>query len=153
MKITAIAFALMLAAAPVAAQMQFSCELNGDNNVPPIPAVTATGTGTFILNADHTELSYHIEYTGLSSPEIAAHFHVGGPRENGGAVFALPVGTPKDGVWAIPPEQVANLLDGRLYVNIHSELYVAGEIRGNIMPDEVGNEETTWGALKALYIL
>jgi hypothetical protein len=56
-------------------------------------------------------------------------------------------------VWAIPPEQVANLLDGRLYVNIHSELYVAGEIRGNIMPDEVGNEETTWGALKALYIL
>lgn len=151
MKILATAVVLSLAALPAAAQTVFTAELNGDNNVPPIPEVTATGTGTFTLSADQTELAYHIEFSGLSSPEIAAHFHVGGPRENGAAAFALPPGSPKDGVWAIPPEHVANLLDGRLYVNIHSELYVAGEIRGNLVEDEVPADALSWGAVKSRY--
>jgi hypothetical protein len=44
----------------------------------------------------------------------------------------LPLGNPKDGVAEIDAETKAALLGGGLYVNIHSEMHPAGEIRGQI---------------------
>jgi hypothetical protein len=154
MKHLAIVTLLTLVAATAAAgQTSFTATLNGDNNVPPIPEVTATGTGMFTLNATQTELTFHIEYAGLSSPEIASHIHIGNPRENGSVAFPLPTGTPKDGVWEISPEDVAHLLAGELYVNVHTETYVAGEIRGNLEPAAVSTREISWGQLKSMYTL
>lgn len=151
MRFTLIALSVLCLAGPALAGMAFVATLNGQNNVPPLTGVTATGTATFMLNDAQTELTYHIEFSGLSSDEIGAHIHVGGPRENGPVAFALPLGTPKDGVWSIPPEHVTNLLAGRLHVNIHTQMYVTGEIRGNITLDPVSTEETTWGVVKAKY--
>jgi hypothetical protein len=128
----------------------FSATLDGLQNVPPIPAVTATGTATFILNDAQTELTYHIEYSGLIGDETDAHIHNATPRENGGIVFTLPVGSPKDGVWAIPANMVTELFAGRLYVNVHTDVYITGEIRGNIMAT-VPVEPTSLGAVKARY--
>jgi hypothetical protein len=154
MRHLAIASLLILVAATASAgQTSFTATLNGDNNVPSIPAVTATGTGTFTLNEAQTELTFHIEYTGLSSPEIASHIHVGNSRENGPIAFPLPLGTPKDGVWEIPAEDVAHLLAGELYVNIHTDMYVSGEIRGNLESTAVSTREISWGALKSMYTL
>ena len=83
--------------------------------------------------------------------EDAAHFHMGNPRENGSAVFALPLGSPKIGVWMIPIDALAALLDGELYINIHTADYFQGEIRGNIGPSVLPVEHTTWGRVKSLY--
>ena len=143
-------FCLYLAT-PARAETVFVATLDGQSNVPPTAAVTATGMATFTLNDAQTELAYHIEYAGLSSDEIASHVHVGNPRENGPVAFALPVGSPKDGVWEITPEHVANLLAGELYVNVPTQAYVSREIRGNIVDDEVSAQEITWGRLKARY--
>lgn len=144
--------AMTLLASTATTDMNFVATLNGTNNVPPLSGVTASGTATLVLNAAQTELSFHIEFSGLGSSEIASHIHVGGPRENGGVAFALPLGSPKDGVWNISPEHVTNLLDGRLYINIHTEVYVTGEIRGNIVLDPVATEPTTWGRFKSKYL-
>lgn len=118
------------------------CTIDGAQNVPP-NQVPGTGSGTFVLDDLQTELTYHIEYSGLVGVEFDAHFHNATPRDNGSIVFQLPVGSPKDGVWQIPANLVTELLEGRIYVNIHTDQYVAGELRGNIMADSMGGDPTT----------
>jgi hypothetical protein len=115
----------------------FECTIDGAQNVPPNP-VSATGTGSFVLNDAQTELTYTIEFSGLTSPEIAAHLHNAGFHSNGPVVHGLPLGSPKAGVWSITPSQVTELFAGRIYVNIHSEIYTLGEIRGNLTPVATG---------------
>jgi hypothetical protein len=97
------------------AETTFSATLDGLQNVPPIPAVTATGTATLMLNDEETELSFVININGLSSPEFESHIHNAGSRDNGPIVFNLPSGSTKVGTWAIPPDMVTELLAGRLY--------------------------------------
>jgi len=107
------------------------CTIDSAQNVPPNP-VPGIGSGSFVLNDAQTELAYHIEFSGLLSPEVAAHFHNGGFHSNGPALFGLSLGSPKIGVWPISPTEVVELLAGRIYVNIHSEVYILGELRGNL---------------------
>ena len=140
---------LLLAPAPLWAPTTFNVTIDGDSNVPPLP-VGATGTAVLILNDAQTELSYNITFQGLTTPETNAHIHNAGFRDNGPIAFFLPLGSPKVGFWAIPPEFVVELFKNKLYINIHSEFYVGGEIRGNIA-NGVPVEESTWGRIKALY--
>lgn len=148
--ILAIPWVVGCMALPLQASTTFKATLDGASNVPPIPSVTATGSASLVLNDDQTELSFHIEYDYLSSPESDAHIHNAGPRANGPIVFQLPIGEVKDGVWEIPPAMVAELLAGRLYINIHSDIYISGEIRGQIVQAVTVRTETL-GAVKARY--
>jgi hypothetical protein len=43
------------------------------------------------------------------------------------------------------------IADGKAYVNIHSSVYGAGEIRGFLQPSPLPTEPSTWGRVKALY--
>lgn len=145
------ALIVLVASAPgTFATTTFTATINGASNVPAL-AVPGTGTGVFVLNDAQTQLSYNIQFGGLLADEIAAHIHNAGARDNGPAVFPLPLGSPKIGVWSIPPEMVTELFANHLYVNVHSTLYVLGEIRGNIRFQSVPAEGATWGAIKSLY--
>jgi len=98
----------------------------------------ATGFGVFTLNHTETELSYHVEYTGLEYTETGAHIH--NNVEGGTIVRELELGSPKVGIWKfddpspLTPTRVMNLQHGRMYVNIHSTVFPAGEIAGDILP-------------------
>ena len=140
-----------LAAGIAGADTTFIAMLNGQQNVPPLPQVTATGSATLVLNQAGTELSFTITYQGLSSTEFGAHIHNARPGLNGSVVFTLPLGTPKAGIWQIPPDMVTELQAGRLYINIHTDTYSTGELRGNIMEQQVPVETSTIGALKHRY--
>ncbi len=141
----------MLMAAPAQAETVFVAELNGSQEVPPNSS-EASGNGVFVLNDAQTELSFSIEYTGLEAPETGAHFHNAAPGQNGPAVFTLPPGSPKNGVWEIPSEMVEELLAGRIYVNIHTELYPGGEIRGDLhMEDPTPTRDSSWGQLRKMF--
>ncbi len=108
----------------------------------------ATGHATFTLRDDLSAIDYVVTYENLSSPEVMAHVH----RASDPIVHYLPLGTPKEGTWLAPTEEnIAELRSEQLYVNIHSEYYPTGEIRGTLVRQVLPVAGTTWGAIKALY--
>ena len=95
----------------------------------------ADGYGTFLVDTEHNELSYHIEYSGLVGTETAAHIHGFAPAGMNAAVLEpLPAGKPKIGVWEYDESEEEEILAGLTYVNVHTDNYPTGEIRGQIVP-------------------
>lgn len=134
--------ALAIASAP--AQIHFTATLNGAQETPPV-TTTASGTGSFDLSDDFTELHFVITYQGLSDTLSAGgHFHTGKPgiaggivrniATHGGAAFATLAGTWKstDASQPLTPALVESLLTGRVYVNFHTTAHPGGEIRGQV---------------------
>ena len=111
----------------------------------------ATGTATLTLNDAGTQVAYEIVFSGLDGVEGAAHFHNAGPGMNGPVMHGLAVGSPKVGVWNVTPLDVVELQAGRVYVNIHTDIYATGEIRGNISFSSVSSEDATWSDIKNEY--
>ncbi len=110
--------------------------LNGASEVGPVTtSATATGSLTFI----GSQLFYDISYSGLSSSATAAHIH--GPADTTtSADVIVPLASPSgtngtiSGAATLTPEQMAFLLAGQTYVNIHTVNNGGGEIRGQIWP-------------------
>lgn len=114
-----------------------NASLTGDQEDPPI-ATGGAGFGVFTIDIPNNMLTYHIEFSGLSSAETAAHIH--GPALHGtntGVAFGLGTGNPKTGTWNYPDNLEQDILNGRMYVNIHSTDHGGGEIRGQIVPTVV----------------
>lgn len=119
-------------------QIQFTAKMSGANEVPPV-TTTASGTGSFILNASGTALSYTITINGLTI--TAAHFHNGAQGVAAGVVKNLTfVNNTATGVWSstdatqpLTDSLLSELLRGRLYVNAHTTANPGGEIRGQVL--------------------
>lgn len=112
------------------------------------PAVVspAFGYGLFELDDLTGQLSYQIIHTPslLTSAEVAAHIHGPAPAgANAGVLFPLSTGTPKTGSVMLTAQQQTDLLNGLMYVNIHTSTYQQGEIRGQILPGRVVPEPTS----------
>jgi len=150
-----LAALVALFVAPVSAQQYFQASMDGSQVVLPT-ASPAVGFGCFTLNPDST-LDYQVSYIGLLGVETSAHIHGPAPAGvNAGVQFAFGLGTPKVGTFGpLTGPQIDDLMNGLYYVQIHTDLYPGGEIRGQILasgsPCTVATEETTWGAVKALY--
>lgn len=107
-----------------------------------VPAKDGTGTGTLTatLDTDTNELKYHVEFSGLTGPVVAAHFH--GPAAVGTnakpqiPIKTSPLASPIDGKATITPEQAKDLLDGKWYFNLHTSANPGGEIRGQLVKSE-----------------
>lgn len=108
--------------------------LNGANEVPPN---NSSATGTFTGTYDKTTkvLNYTITYSDITP--TAMHFHKGEPGENGGVEIGIgsaPYTSPVNGSTpALTAEQEADLLAGLWYVNVHSDQFPGGEIRGQVV--------------------
>lgn len=118
----------------VRAQMaEFICDLDGAQ--PSTPVVTsAEGFGVFAIDTNTNELSYFISFSGLASAEMMTVIH--GPAnygESGSALETLANGSPKVGVWSYPEELEKEILAGRMYVDVHTEDFPDGELRGQIV--------------------
>jgi hypothetical protein len=109
---------------------------------------SGSGSATFVLNDDETEIVYHVTYGGLIGKETASHVHLSTGIEK----FNLPDGPVKDGVWVNPGFfWVASLKAGLLYVVIHTTHTATGEIQGFLLTPQTPTEATTWGGIKELY--
>lgn len=135
---------LLLVAASGFAGIHLVASLTGAQEVPAV-ATTATGTGSFVMNDERTELRYTVSYQGLSGTLTAGgHLHLGTPGRNGAVIKAIAVsGGPASGtvtgVWRasdatqpLTTALVESLLTGRVYVNFHTATNPGGEIRGQV---------------------
>ena len=118
-------------------------ELSGDREVPP-NASQGSGSGRYELSVGGAELRFVITATGLSGPVTEAHFHVLAPSAGTDpVVFDLgPFLTEVDGQvsvagasslaeWSID-NAFEKILTGQIYVNLHTDAYPDGEIRGGV---------------------
>jgi hypothetical protein len=131
----------LVAAAPAAADtlLPFTAVLNGAQETPPV-ASPSQGVAFLTLNKDTSQVCYAISFSPLGGTEILAHFH--GPGAPGVAAGILhnispapsPFGSPKNGCITFSKADIKNLNKGLIYINIHSSIATAGEIRGQVLP-------------------
>ena len=141
--LTIMIIAVLLFASSLVAssnRTHFTAEILGEFVIPQV-VTSATGTASLSLSEDETELEYHITIEGLT-PTLA-HFHNAGFDASGPIVKTLDFsgGLTISGVWSstdgtssLTAALVNELLAGRLYINIHTESNLEGEIRGNVIP-------------------
>ena len=101
--------------------------------------VESEGTGTVVVQLTDAGAIYYATVHGLTGPISAAHFHLGEVGVSGGVVRATPFeGNTALGLWTEDDDQplvdslVVHLLLGNLYMNVHTDQYGAGEIRGQL---------------------
>jgi len=112
--------------------ISFTETLRGNQEVPPVNT-TAEASGTFVLTA--SGLEYDITVTNLSGSITAAHFHVGAAGTVGPNVHDISfTGGAATGTWNLSGEHRNMLLDGNIYVNVHTAAYPNGEIRAQLTP-------------------
>lgn len=131
-----VTFALGLAAGSAfAEERHFTVTLTGAEEVPPVET-EGTGSADVIYDTETMTLTWTAEYSGLSGPATAAHFH--GPAavgENAGPVVPLEsIESPAEGTATLTAEQAAALEAGNWYLNFHTEANPGGEIRGQVTP-------------------
>jgi hypothetical protein len=124
--------------------------LSASQVVPPT-ASSATGTMTATYDQKTKFLSYTVKWSGLSGPDTAMHIHgFADPGFNSSLIIQTIIGAGGvdvanatkypasgsisaklfiDGVLV----READLLSGKLYIDIHTSAYKTGEIRGQIL--------------------
>jgi hypothetical protein len=146
-------------AAPVVgdSDQEFTASLNGYLEV---PSISTTARGSFRAEIDGSTIHYRLSFRDLSTPSLFSHIHFARPDVNGGisaflcggggkpacptttgtvtgTIVAADVIGPTDK--GIQVGEFAELLramrNGATYVNVHSQAWPSGEIRGNIRPD------------------
>jgi hypothetical protein len=121
---------------PASAEVvSLSAALSGANEVPPIQS-SGTGTATVTFDTQSREMRWEVLVQGLSAPLTAAHFHGPGSSTQNSPII-VPIAkagdqSPFKGQATLTPEQAADLLGGRWYVNIHTQAHPPGEIRGQV---------------------
>ena len=149
MHVVLLAAAALMTALPCeGAPEKFRAELSGAEQVPP---VKTPAKGELRLAVRGNEVTYRLTVSRITSP-TAANIHLGGKGENGPPLAGLFGGPPKVGpvkgmlaqgvitekglIGDLQGKKISDLVrlirEGRVYVNILTATYPAGEIRGQI---------------------
>jgi hypothetical protein len=125
---------LIAGCATMSSSGRVSVTLSGSQEVPPV-TTAASGSGTITVSADRS-VSGSVTTTGINA--TAAHIHMAAMGQNGPVI--IPLSKTADGVWSVPAgvkltdAQFDAFKAGNLYVNVHSDAYKDGEIRGQLKP-------------------
>jgi hypothetical protein len=114
--------------------LHYTATLNGASETPPNDT-KGTGALTATFDTDSKKLEWTADYSGLTGPAIAAHFH--GPAPVGKAApievpLQAPLDSPMKGSATLTDAQAKDLMDGMMYFNIHTAANKPGEIRGQM---------------------
>jgi hypothetical protein len=128
----------------------YKAVLSGSMVVPPAKTM-AKGMATFVPEKGETELHYKLTVEDIENV-TAAHIHLGKRGKNGAPVVGLFAGPKKEGKFSgtlaegtITQNELVGSLSGKtikdmikmiragdLYVNVHTDKYPDGELRGQI---------------------
>jgi hypothetical protein len=129
----ALAATLAVASPAFAAMVNMKADLKGSSEIPPNDS-KATGSVSATYDTASKKLTWKGSYSGLSGAATAAHFHGPAPAGKNAAVMIPinPHGPSFEGSATLTDAQAKALMDGDLYVNIHTAAHKAGEIRGQM---------------------
>jgi hypothetical protein len=121
----------------------FAVELDGTQENPPV-ATPAAGAAFVVLNTDGS-VSYALTATDLTP--TAAHFHDAPLGTNGSVVKGLTLtNNSVSGIWTssdvsqpLTDQLLRDLVEGMLYLNVHTATNPGGEIRGQIVGSTTGS--------------
>jgi CHRD domain-containing protein len=129
-----IAAGMMLLTGPTsfAASVKYRADMKGSKEVPPTNS-SGSGKANITYDTKSKKLSWVVTYSGLSGEPTAAHFHgPAAPGKSAGPVVDIS-GDIKKGSAELTPDQAADLGAGKWYLNIHTEKFPDGEIRGQVV--------------------
>jgi hypothetical protein len=120
--------------APNAETIHYKATLTAAAETPPTDS-KGTGALTATYDTNSKMLEWTVDYSGLTGPAIAAHFH--GPAPVGKAApievpLKAPLDSPMKGSATLTDAQAKDLMDGLMYFNIHTAANKPGEIRGQM---------------------
>ncbi len=133
-----------------AAEKSFKAVLSGSQEVPAAKSV-AKGDATFTLSKDGKELMYKVTVSDIENVD-AAHIHLGKMGKNGPPLALIDIKGKKTGKFSgtlaegkitsndllgsLKGKSVQELLkdieSGDAYINVHTDKYPDGELRGQI---------------------
>ena len=141
----------------------FSATLSGKDEVPPTES-NSTGTAKFQVNENNSQVSYWVNITGIKKVN-QAHIHNGTSGENGDIVATLSKGksakgddrppqigfagkiTKDDLQGPLKGKEISDLVslmsDGSAYVNVHTDKYPEGAIRGQVTSPYLRSTDTS----------
>lgn len=130
----AVTALLLSGTASLAEMVKMAATLDGAQQSPPVKT-DGKGTAALTFDTDTRKLDWTIEYSGLSGPAAAGHFH--GPADAGAnAGVAVPfegdLASPIKGSATLTDAQAADLMAGKYYINLHTAANKGGEIRGQV---------------------
>ncbi|MFT7672366.1 MAG: hypothetical protein ACI845_000771 [Gammaproteobacteria bacterium] len=111
--------------------------LKSANEVPTPVDSTNAGTAYITLDTVSGEIRGNIRNTGLDDAS-GAHIHDAFAGTNGDVLYGLTQDTVDPALWAVPDNtvlnttQLASLLVGGLYFNVHTPANASGEVRGQL---------------------
>ena len=123
-----------MGSAAIGEEMKFAASLDGAQQSPPL-TVPGKGSADLTFDTETKKLDWTVEYSDLSGPPAAGHFHgPAGKGENAGVAipFEGDLSSPIKGSATLTDEQAANLMEGKYYINLHTAEHKGGEIRGQV---------------------
>lgn len=138
----AAALSLPVAAASYGELHIFQVNLSGGEEVPPV-ITAATGLAQVMFDDVTFETTISGDFIDLSSPVTVGHLHgLAAAGATAPPIFAFDI-TPDDetngtsgtffGMATLTAQQAQGLIDGLTYINIHSQNFAPGEIRGQVV--------------------
>jgi hypothetical protein len=95
---------------------------------------SGTGSATITFDDVTNTLSWSITWSGLSGTATLAHFHGPAlPNQNAGIQVGIGVTLPANGAAVLTDQQETDLLGELWYVNVHTDAFPGGEIRGQVL--------------------
>ncbi len=114
--------------------------LSGDQEVPPV-VTAATARAASTVNRDTGAVTLHLRAQGAVNM-VGSHIHSAFAGQNGGVVVGLAQDAGDENHWFVQEGQLdeaalIDYLDGRLYVNLHTQDNPPGEVRGQLAPRDI----------------
>jgi hypothetical protein len=153
MRIAKVLFCLALVVAGVGAAQAavvYEAELMPEHVVPSSGA-TAYGQATLIVNDNETLAHMTVNFAGLDSDQTDAALLIGMDDEAGTVYSSLDLGSPLAMTMDFTTELDEALDTDTLAIQIYSEDWPEGAIRGNFEFVTVPTEANTWSQVKGLF--
>lgn len=120
----------------------FDITLDPSQEVPPptLGGFSPIGSASVVVDITTGEIEVSGSYTGMTSSVVAAHLHgLAGPGTPAGVIFGFTTSGGTAGTFSgtstLSSENLAGLLNGETYLNVHTANNGPGEIRGQVVPE------------------